>query len=58
VHGASNDSLVDAWSERVAKRFEVPMLVASVLVIPVVIIEEAGPGEPLGTLGVVLNYLT
>jgi len=49
---------VDARSERIAKRFEVPMLVAAVLVIPTIIIEEAGPGEPLESLAVVLNYLT
>lgn len=32
------------------------MLVAATLVIPAIIIEEAGPGEPLETLAVVLNY--
>jgi hypothetical protein len=31
------------------------MLVAAARVIPTMIIEEAGPGEPLETLGVVLN---
>ena len=49
---------MDERSERIAKRFEVPMLIAATLVIPTIIIEEAGPGEPLATLGVVLNYLT
>jgi voltage-gated potassium channel len=49
---------VDPRSERIAKRFEVPMLIASVLVIPTIIIEEAGSGEPLESLGVFLNYAT
>jgi voltage-gated potassium channel len=47
---------MDERSERIAKRFEVPMLIAAALVIPTIIIEEAGPGEPLETLGLVLNY--
>jgi voltage-gated potassium channel len=47
---------MDERSERIARRFEVPMLIAAALVIPTIIIEEAGPGEPLQTLGVVLNY--
>ena len=45
-------AFVDPRSERIAKRFEVPMLIAAVLVIPTIIIEEAEPGEPLETLGV------
>ena len=32
------------------------MLVAAALVIPTIIIEDAGSGEPLKTLAVVLNY--
>jgi voltage-gated potassium channel Kch len=32
------------------------MLIAATLVIPTIIIEEAGPGEPLETLAVALNY--
>jgi voltage-gated potassium channel len=47
---------MDQRSERIARRFDIPMLVAAALVIPTIIIEEAGPGEPLQTLGVVLNY--
>src|SRR5438309_4944575 len=47
---------MDERSERIARRFQVPMLIAAVLVIPTIIIEEAGPGEPLATLAVVLNY--
>jgi voltage-gated potassium channel len=47
---------MDERSEHIAKRFEVPMLIAATLVIPTIIIEEGGPGETLETLGVVLNY--
>ena len=32
------------------------MLIAAALVIPTIIIEAAGAGEPLKTLAVVLNY--
>ena len=47
---------MDERSERIQKRFETPMLVAAALVIPAIIIEEAGPGEPLETLGLALNW--
>jgi voltage-gated potassium channel len=49
-------AFVDPRSERIAKRFDVPMLIAAALVIPTIIIEEAGPGEPLESLAVVLNW--
>ena len=48
---------MDERSKRIAKRFEIPMLIAAALVIPTIVIEEAGPGEPLETLGIVLNYV-
>jgi voltage-gated potassium channel len=47
---------MDERSQSIAKKFEVPLLIAATLVIPTLIIEEAGPGEPLETVGVVLNY--
>jgi voltage-gated potassium channel len=47
---------MDERSQRIADRFEVPMLIAAALVIPVIIIEEANPGEPLDTIAAVLNY--
>jgi voltage-gated potassium channel len=49
--------VIDEKSERVAKRFEVPMIIAAVLVIPTIIIEQSGVGGSLETLGVILNYL-
>jgi len=33
-------------SDRMARRFEVPILVAALLVIPVILIEESSVGEP------------
>jgi hypothetical protein len=37
---------VDARSERLAKRFEIPMLVAAALVIPAIVLDEPGLGSP------------
>jgi voltage-gated potassium channel len=45
-------------SERIARAFEVPMLVAAVLVIPLLIIEESSLGQPWVTIGTVLNWTT
>jgi voltage-gated potassium channel len=49
-------SQMDERSERIAKRFEVPLLIAAVLVIPVIIVEESKVGEPWDTAAFVLNY--
>lgn len=49
---------VDERSKRMEQRFEWPMVVAALLVIPVIWIESAKPGEPLETIGGVLNWLT
>ena len=49
---------VDERSRRVEERFEWPMVIAALLVIPVIWIETAEPGEPLETIGTVLNWLT
>lgn len=43
-------------SERVARAFEIPILVAALLVIPVIVIEESSIGEPWKTLAAVLNW--
>jgi voltage-gated potassium channel len=43
-------------SERMAMRFQIPTLVAALLVIPVVAIEELNVGEPWRTAGVVANW--
>lgn len=49
---------MDARSERIARRFELPMLVAAVLVIPLLILEESDVGEPWTTVAIVLNWAT
>jgi hypothetical protein len=46
---------MDERSERIARRFEKPMLVAALLVIPVLFIEESTVGEPLDAIAVALN---
>jgi hypothetical protein len=44
-HGlASNTLSVDERSERIARRFETPLLIAAVLVIPLLILEEGQYG--------------
>ena len=47
---------MDARSERVAQRFEVPMLVAAALVVPALVLEGASWGEPWPTVGRALNW--
>jgi hypothetical protein len=49
---------VDERSERIEAKFEWPMVIAALLVIPVIWIEAAAPGEPLEAIGAVLNWLT
>jgi voltage-gated potassium channel len=47
---------MDERSRRVARRFEVPVLVAALLVIPVIVIEESNVGDTWKTLGSILNW--
>jgi hypothetical protein len=47
---------MDERSERIQHRFEWPMLVAALLVIPVLVVEESGFGEPWATMAAVLNW--
>jgi voltage-gated potassium channel len=49
---------MDERSERIARRFETPMLVAALLVIPLLILTESDLGEPSTTVAVVLNWAT
>lgn len=39
-----------------ARRFEVPVLIAALLVIPVIVIEESNVGDTWKTLGAILNW--
>lgn len=47
---------MDERSERIAKRFEVPILVAALLVIPVILVEESSVGQPWDGIASVLNW--
>jgi voltage-gated potassium channel len=47
---------MDERSRRVARRFEWPVLIAALLVIPVIVIEESNVGEGWKTFGEVLNW--
>jgi voltage-gated potassium channel len=49
---------MDERAERIARRFEVPMLVAAVLVVPLLILEESDVGETWDTVATVLNWGT
>jgi voltage-gated potassium channel len=48
---------MDERASRMERRFEVPVLVAALLVIPVIAIQESDPGEPLWTIADVANWL-
>jgi voltage-gated potassium channel len=48
---------MDERSRRIAQRFELPLIVAALLVIPVIVIEESPVGEPWDSIAAVLNWL-
>jgi hypothetical protein len=56
LRSASNYNDVDVRSERVARAFEIPILVAALLVIPVIVVEESAVGEPWKTIAALLNW--
>src|SRR5450755_1785579 len=43
-------------TERMERRFQIPTLIAALLVIPVIAIEELAVGEPLRTAGMIANW--
>jgi voltage-gated potassium channel len=47
---------MDERSERIADRFELPMLIAAVLVIPVIAVEQSGAGAPWRGIASILNW--
>jgi voltage-gated potassium channel len=49
---------MDERSERVAKRFELPVLVAALLVIPLLILDQADPGGAWEVVEIVLDWGT
>jgi voltage-gated potassium channel len=48
---------VNERAERIEQRFEIPILVAALLVIPVIAIEQSSLGEPWPTIATVANWL-
>src|SRR5262245_47997309 len=50
--------VVDERSQRIARRFEWPMVAAALLTIPMLVIEESSFGEPWNAIGVALNWIT
>ena len=48
-------SAADGRSERIAKRFEQPLLAAAVLTIPLIILEFLPPADPWREIAVALN---
>src|SRR2546423_269810 len=49
---------VDERSLRIQRRFEWPMVIAALLVIPAIIFQESHLGQPWKTVGDVLNWAT
>ncbi|HST38241.1 MAG TPA: ion channel [Conexibacter sp.] len=49
---------MDERSERWAKRFELPLLIAAVLVIPMLVLDQAQLGEPWDTIEAILDWGT
>ncbi len=54
---ATRESAPDVRSERIAKHFDTPLLLAAVITIPVTILELLTVPEPLRTVAEVLNWL-
>jgi hypothetical protein len=54
---ASNYARMDQRSRRIERRFELPLIVAAVLTIPVTILQLSPPAEPLRTIGDILNWI-
>lgn len=47
---------MDERSERWARRFELPLLIAALLVIPMLALDQADLGEPWETVELVLDW--
>jgi hypothetical protein len=48
---------MDERAERVERFFTWPVIVAALLVIPVIVIEQSAAGDPLKTLASVMNWI-
>jgi len=53
-----NETVMDERSQRVQARFDLPVLIAALLTIPLIVIEESDYGQPWAAIGVVLNWGT
>jgi len=49
---------MDERSERIGRRFDIPVMVAALLTIPLIVIEESDYGQPWDGIGVALNWGT
>lgn len=48
---------MDERAERIERRFEAPIVIAALLVIPIIFVEQSAPGEPWATLAAIGNWL-
>jgi voltage-gated potassium channel len=55
--GVEEKHVMDERSERLQRRFEVPVTIAALLVIPVMVLRSTGPGEPWSTVGDIGDWL-
>jgi voltage-gated potassium channel len=52
-----NNGLMNERAERIERRFEVPIVIAALLVIPILFVEQSNPGEPWDTIAAIGNWL-
>ena len=57
AHGHVEAPGVDERAERIQRRFEAPIVVGALLVIPIIVVEQSTTGEPWSTLAAVGNWL-
>ncbi len=55
--GSTAGTEATSRSERIARWFEVPLLVAALLAIPVIVVQESNPGGPWEVLAAVLDWV-
>ena len=57
VSNVEKSGSMEERSKRFERRFELPIVIAALLVIPILVIEQSSPGEPWSTLAVVGNWV-
>src|SRR4051795_11376968 len=55
--GDANAVVVDERSERVGRRFEAPVIIATLLVVPVLVLEGTSVNEPWPTIAIVGDWI-